>query len=110
MLKPTRLHRFNNYPYSIFEDIKEEDGKEIVIIMNSERYVLTVYPSGMCEMEYPKRTSEFYIDNIFIENAELPLIRDGRLIQHLQEKVKKELGLSLPEIPYYPALKLTPKD
>ena len=64
----------------------------------------------MCEMEYPKRSVECYIDNLFIENAELPLIKDGRLIQHLQEKVKKELGLSLPEIPYYPVLKLTPKN
>lgn len=42
------------------------------------------------EMEYPKRETEFYIDNIFIENPELPLIREGRLILHLTEKVKKD--------------------
>lgn len=109
MQKPTKLHRSHNYPYhNISEDI--EKGKEIVITMNLERYVLTVYPSGMCEMEYPKRSVECYIDNLFIENPELPLIREGRLIQHLQDKVKIELGLSLPEIPYLPMLKLTPKD
>lgn len=109
MPKPTRLHRSHNYPYhNISEDI--EKGKEIVIIMNTERYVLTIYPSGMCEMEYPKRTTEFYIDNIFLENAELPLIKEGRLVLHLVEKVKKELGLDLPKIPYFPGLKLTPKN
>lgn len=110
MPKPTRLHRSHTYPYSIFEDIEQEKGKEIVVTMNSERYVLTIYPSGMCEMEYPKRTTEFYIDNIFLENAELPLIREGRLIQHLAEQVKKKLGFDLPKTPYFPGLKLTPKD
>ena len=64
----------------------------------------------MCEMEYPKRTSEFYIDNLFIENPELPLIKEGRLVQHLAEQVKKKLGLNLPKTPYFPGLKLTPKD
>ena len=58
MSKPTRLHRSHTYPYNISEDIKK--GKEIVIDMNLERYVLTVYPSGMCEMEYPKRSVECY--------------------------------------------------
>ena len=97
MARATKLHRSHTYPYNISEDIGQEDakGKEIVITMNTERYVLTVYPSGMCEMEYPKRSVECYIDNLFIENPELPLIKEGRLIQHLQEKVKKELGLSL---------------
>ena len=88
------------------------EGKEIVITKNNDQYVLSVVKStGVCTMKYPEReTKPFYIDNIFLENAELPLIKDGRLVLHLVEKVKKELGLALPEIPYYPALKLTPKD
>lgn len=63
----------------------------------------------MCEMKFPKRTTEFYIDNLFIENPDLPLLKEGRLVQYLVEKVKKDLGLDLPEIPYYPKLKLTQK-
>jgi len=113
MPKPKRLHRSNTYPYNISEEIEQKNskGKEIVITMNSEKYVLTIDTSTkMCKMEFPKRTTEFYIDNLFIENPDLPLLKEGRLIQHLQEKVKKELGLSLPEIPYYPALHITPKD
>jgi len=86
-------------------------GKEIVMTMNNERYVLTIDTSTkMCKMEFPKRETEFYIDNIFIENPDLPLLKEGRLIQHFQEKVKKELGLSLPKTPYFPGLKLLPKD
>tara|TARA_R110001592_G_scaffold88299_12_gene260087 strand:- start:1358 stop:1927 length:570 start_codon:yes stop_codon:yes gene_type:complete len=108
--------------YEFIQDSMEEfqtlnmkenpEGTDIVVSMNNDRYVLSVVQStGVCTMKYPEReTKPFYIDNIFLENAELPLIREGRLIQHLAEQVKKKLGLSLPKTPYFPALKLTPKD
>lgn len=85
------------------------EGTDIVVTMNNDRYVLSVVQStGVCTMKYPEReTKPFYIDNIFLENAELPLIKEGRLALHLVEKVKKKLGLDLPKIPYFPGLKLT---
>jgi len=84
-------------------------GKDIVITMNTERYILTVFPSGMCKMSYPARETVFYINNIYIENEDLPILWSGRLAQHLTEKVKKELGLDLPKVPYVPMLKVEPK-
>ena len=88
----------------------KENGKEIVITMNNDRYVLTVHSSGMCQMSFPARETEFYIDNIWIENPSLFVIKDGRLANHLTEKVKKELGKDLPKVPFLPMLKVEPKD
>lgn len=93
--------------------VKEKPvGTEIVVTMNNDRYVLTVVEStGVCTMKYPEReTKPFYIDNIFLENPELPLIKDGRLIGYLKEQVKKKLTVDLPQVPYFPMLKLEPKD
>lgn len=90
--------------------IIKDKGKEIVITMNTERYVLTVNSSGICKMSYPARETEFYIDNIWIENPSLFVIKDGRLANHLTEKVKKELGKDLPKVPFLPFLKVEPKD
>lgn len=85
---------------------------DIVVTMNNDRYVLTVEQStGFCKMKYPERVTEFYIDNIFLENPELPLIKDGRLIDYLKNQMKKKgLAVDLPQVPYVPMLKLEPKD
>jgi len=93
-------------------NVKEKPvGKDIVVTMNNERYTLTIVSStGMCKMSYPARETEFYIDNIFIENPDLPLLKEGRLIQYLKEQVKKKLGLDLPMVPYLPMLKVELKD
>lgn len=89
-------------------NVKEKpEGKEIVMSMNTEIYVLTVYPTGMYKMNYPEREREFYVDKIYIETSDLPLLHDGRLAQHLTEKAKKELGVDLPKLPYLLMLKLT---
>lgn len=93
--------------------VKEKPaGTDIVVTMNNDRYVLTVVQStGFCKMKYPERVTEFYIDNIFLENPELPLIKDGRLIDHLKNQIKKKgLAVDLPQVPYVPMLKLEPKD
>lgn len=91
-------------------NVKEKPaGTDIVVTMNNDRYVLKVFPSGMCAMSFPARETEFYIDNIWIDNPSLFVIKDGRLANHLTEKVKKELGMDLPQVPYLPFLKLTPK-
>jgi len=93
-------------------NIKEESaGTEIVVTMNNDRYVLTVIEStGVCTMKYPEReTKPFYIDNLFLENPELPLIKGGRLIGYLKEQVKKKLTVNFPQVPYLPMLKLEPK-
>ena len=90
-------------------NIKEKSpGTDIVVTMNNDRYVLTVIAStGICTMKYPEReTKPFYIDNLFIENPELPLIKEGRLINHLTEQVKKKLAVDLPQVPYLPMLKV----
>ena len=88
--------------------VKEKpEGTEIKVTMNNDQYVLTVVQStGFCKLKYPERVVEFYIDNIFIENPELPLLKEGRLVQHLVEQVKKKLGLNLPKVPYLPMLKV----
>lgn len=94
-------------------NVKEKSaGTEIVVTMNNDRYVLTVVDStGICTMKYPEReTKPFYIDNIFIENPELPLIKDGRLIGYLKEQVKKKLTVDLPQVPYFPMLSVIPKN
>lgn len=92
-------------------NVKEKSvGTDIVVTMNNDRFVLTVEQStGICKMKYPERETEFYIDNIYIENPELPLIKEGRLVQYLTEKVKKELGMDLPKAPYLPMLKIDSK-
>ncbi|MFL3663675.1 MAG: hypothetical protein ACJ04Q_06725 [Flavobacteriales bacterium] len=93
--------------------VKEKpEGTEIVVTMNNNRYVLTVQQStGICKMKYPERETTFYIDNTFIENPELIVLHDGRLIDHLKTQMKKKgLAVNLPEVPFYPMLKLEPKD
>ena len=114
--------RLDKGVYNFMQDVMEEfqtlnvkekpEGTDIVVTMNNDRYVLTVVQStGICTMKYPEReTKPFYIDNLFLENPELPLIKDGRLIQHLAEQVKKKLTVDLPQVPYLPMLKLEPKD
>ncbi|MBI2279166.1 MAG: hypothetical protein HYU68_00510 [Bacteroidetes bacterium] len=94
-------------------NVKEKPvGTDIIVTMNNDRYVLTVVQStGFCKMKYPERVTEFYIDNIFLENPELPLIKDGRLIDYLKNQIKKKgLAVDLPQVPYVPMLKLEPKD
>ena len=94
-------------------NVKEKpEGTEIKVTMNNDQYVLTVVQStGVCKMKYPERETTFYIDNIFLENPELPLIKDGRLINHLKNQMKKKgLAVNLPQVPYLPMLKVEPKD
>lgn len=94
-------------------NVKEKSaGTDIVVTMNNDRFVLTVEQStGICKMKYPERETTFYIDNTFIENPELIVLHDGRLIDHLKTQMKKKgLAVNLPEVPFYPMLKLEPKD
>lgn len=92
-------------------NVKEKpEGKEFIFTINMEEYRLTLFPTGLCKMEYPERKTEFYIDNIYIENPDLPLLKDGRVAQHFTERVKKALNIDLPKVPYLPMLKIEPKN
>lgn len=90
------------------ESIKQK-GTRYVITMNTDKYIFTLDKStGMMKIEYPARISEFYLANIYLENPNLPLLYDGRLNQHLQDKMKS-WSVKMPKTPYEPGLKLVPK-
>lgn len=87
----------------------KQKGNRYVITMNKDKYVFTLdKATGMMKIEYPTRISEFYLANIYLENPDLPLLYDGRLNQHLQDKMKK-WSVKMPKTPYEPGLKLVPK-
>ena len=92
------------------EYIKENPADEkVVMTMNNDKYILTVNKkTGASKIEYPAQVREFNIDDIFVENTDLPLLFDGRLIVYFREMLKKK-GITIPPTPYYPGFKLESK-
>tara|TARA_B110000285_G_C14933861_1_gene518599 strand:+ start:424 stop:612 length:189 start_codon:yes stop_codon:yes gene_type:complete len=58
------------------DSLKEKPmGKEIIMTMNTDNFVLTAFPKGISKVKYPKQETEFYIENIFLESIGLLFIK-----------------------------------
>jgi hypothetical protein len=120
-----RLHLFNEHQKTpqvlIADDPSDQDpekgdqlppikGREYEATMNGYRYVLKVNGgSEMCELAFPARKVRFHLDDIYIENPDLPILHDGILNMELRGQLEAE-GLSLPETPYFPVFRLVAKE
>jgi len=84
--------------------------REYQATMNGYRYELKVNSeSEMCEFAFPARKVRFHLDDIYIENPDLPILHDGILNMELRGQLEAE-GLTLPETPYFPVFRLVPKE
>lgn len=90
------------------EYIKGDAAEEQVeMTMNSDKYILTVNKkTEACKLELPAQVREFSIDNVFLDNPDLPLLFEGRLIIYFRDMLKKK-GITLPPTPYFPGIKIT---
>lgn len=91
------------------EQLEEVGVVKVTMNNNNDKYELSVNKKTRAGMlRIPEQLREFKLDDIFVENPDLPLLLDGRLIQNFVEKLGDH-SIVIPDIPYYPGLKMTEK-
>lgn len=91
------------------EELEETGVVKVTMNHNNDRYELAVNKkTESATLRIPEQLREFKLDELFIENPDLPMMLDGRLIQYFRDNLEDK-GIKLPDTPYYPSLKLTQK-
>lgn len=89
------------------EELEQVGVVKAVLTHNNERYELTLNTkTDAATLHLPEQHREFMMDNIYIDNPDISLLLDGRLIDCFRDQLKK-YGVMIPDPPYYPGIIVT---